>query len=256
MMKFDYFDMLSGDAIYVDGVGHLRSPKLSELKPTSGIGYVSYNLYLNFLSWDKEQILKYDQIMQHKGVNRLADSRLNTFDVITLLPQTRELCCGVLSFFMVEELLWDEKKRRYVAIYPKDEGMITGEINRENFETVRQLMLQMNYINLNKDNNPPTAHSSEKSKELWERAQDMLKKQAEANKDEVKPEYQLGNIVSKICSVHPTYNILNIYELTIFQLYDAFFQIGYMRSINLNEQIFSNHGGDKFRFENWLKPCN
>ena len=53
-MKFSYEDLISGDAIYVDGVGHLRSPQLKELKPTQGIGTWNYNLFLSMLSWDKQ----------------------------------------------------------------------------------------------------------------------------------------------------------------------------------------------------------
>lgn len=255
-MFFDYFDMLTGEAIYVDKVGHLRSPKLSELKPTSGIGYAVYNLYLNFLSWDKEQLLKYAQIMQYKGVDKLSNRpKLTAFDIVTLLPQTRELCRGALSFFMLEELVWDEKSRRYLSVTSEDDTMTCyGEIDRENFENIRGLMLQMNYINLDTDNAPIATHTSEKTKELWERAQKALREQSESAKKEDKPEYHLSNIISKLCSIHPTYNILNIFDLTIFQLYDAFFQASYMRGIDMNERIFSNHGGENFRFENWLKP--
>ena len=37
-MKISYEDLISGDSIYVDGVGHVRSPFLRELKPTEGVG--------------------------------------------------------------------------------------------------------------------------------------------------------------------------------------------------------------------------
>ncbi len=253
-MRFDYFDMLSGEPILLQRVGHLRSPLLSELRPTSGVGYRAYNLYLNVLSWSKEQLLKYDQLMQYRGVNKLNQKCFNTFDVATLLPQTRELCRGVLSFFMAEDLIWDESGRRYLVVISKNEETeIVGEVNRENFEEVRQLMLQFNFIGLDKDDTP-ILHSTDKSKELWEKSQGFLKEQAKASSEDDKPEYHLSNIISKVCAIHPSYNLLNIYKLTVFQLYDAFFQLGYMRSADLSEQIFSTHGGEKFKFEDWLKP--
>lgn len=244
-MRFDYFDMLSGEPIYLQGVGHLRSPRLSELRPTSGIGYRTYNLYLNLLTWDKEHLLKYDQLMQFRGTNKLNRDVLNAFDVATLLGQTRELYRGVLSFFMVEDLIWDEKKRCYLAVDSDNQQKIVGEINRDNFEEVREVMLQFNFIGLDKDETP-AAHSTNKAKELWEKTQGFLKEQAKAEAKEDKPEYHLSNIVSKICAIHPSYNLLNIYGLTVFQLYDSFFQLGYMRSSDLSEQIFSNHGGDYY----------
>ena len=58
-MKFSYEDLISGDSIPVEGVGHIRSPLLHELKPTHGIGMWTYNLYLNILSWEKEDLIKF-----------------------------------------------------------------------------------------------------------------------------------------------------------------------------------------------------
>lgn len=253
-MRFDYFDMLSGEPAYLQGVGHIRSPLLAELKPTSGVGYRAYNLYLNILSWDKSNFLKYGQMMKYSGAAKLDRGCFNTFDVVTLLPQTRELCRGVLSFFMLEDLIWDEKNRKFLAIAPDEQKNIVGEVDRDNFESVREIMLQFNYIGLDKEAGATVTHTSDKAKELWERSQAFLKQQAESASHEDKPEYHLSNIVSKVCSVHPSYNLLNIFDLTVFQLYDTFFQIGYMRSADLSARIFSNHGGEKFRFEDWLKP--
>lgn len=259
-MYFDYFDMLSGEPVLLQGIGHIKSPSLRDICPSSGIGYRGYNLYLNFLSWDKEHLLQYDQIMQYRGASKLDREQFNVFDVATLLKQTRELYRGVLSFFMVEEVVWDDANRRF-AICVNDEDkngnsvkVMVGAIDRNNFDTVRSVILQANFIGLDKDDEP-VHHSSEKSKALWEQAQKYLAEQAktDAGKKE-KPEYSISNIISKLCAAHPSYNLLNIFDLTIFQLYDAFFQFGYLRSSDLNERIFSNHGGDKFKFEDWLKP--
>lgn len=259
-MYFDYFDMLSGEPIFLQGVGHIKSPLLRDICPASGIGYRQYNLYINFLSWDKEHLLKYDQIMKYRGASKLNREQLEVFDIATLLKQTRELYRGVLSFFIVEDIVWDEANRRFaVCINEHDEDgtnrqIAVGEINRNNFDSVRKIILQSNFIGLDKDEEP-VRHSSEKSKELWEKAQKYLEEQAKSSGDkEDKPEYHISNIVSKLCAAHPSYNLLNIFDLTIFQLYDSFFQFGYLRSSDLNERIFSNHGGDKFKFEDWLKP--
>ena len=255
-MYFDYFDMLSGEPMLLKGVGHIKSPTLRDICTSGGIGYKKYNLYLNFLSWDKERLLKYDQFMKYSGASKLNREQLNVFDVSTLLKQTRELCRGVLSFFISEEVVWDEANRRFAICISDENGLKTvGEINRNNFESVRKIILQFNFIGLNNDEEP-IRHSSDKSKELWERAQRYLEEQAKNNgqKEETKEEYHIGNIISKLCAAHPSYNLLNIFNLTIFQLYDSFFQLGYLRSADLSERVFSNHGGDKFKFEDWLKP--
>ena len=43
-------------------------------------------------------------------------------------------------------------------------------------------------------------------------------------------------------------------EVTVFQLYDQFFQYGYLRAMDLSEMAYSNHGGKDFDLQAWLKP--
>lgn len=253
-MRFEYFDMLSGEPILFENVGRLKSPQLRNLCPNSGIGYSVYSFYLAVLSWDKEALLKYARLVKLRGADKLQREEVNFFDAIIALRQTRELCREVLSFFIVEQVEWDEKKRCFNVYANIDEQKVhVGQITRLNFEEVRKAILQLNFIGLDADE-VPVKHSSEASKKLWERTQKYLEEQSKASPKGEKPEYHISNIISKLCAAHPSYNLLNIYDLTVFQLYDAFFQFGYMRSSNLSERIFSNHGGKKFNFEDWLKP--
>ena len=254
-MYFDYFELLSGEPIPVEGIGSFRSPFVRELYPQTGIGHDAYSLYVSFLCWNEEEFYKYGELAKLRGIDRLkATKGLTLYDAITLLKPTREMCAEIFSFFMLETLVWDENDRKYVAILTDDDGQhVSGEINRDNFEKVRSMMLQLNYVNLDKDST--VAHpTSKRSEEMWNKVQNFLKEQNSKEVNDPKEEYKIGNIVSKVCSIHPSYNFTNIGNLTVFQLYDAFFQIGYMRSIALSERIFSNHGGDTFNFNDWLKP--
>lgn len=256
-MVFSYFDMLSGAPILINNVGHLRSPTLFELSPTYGVGYSRYSLYLNHLSWSKEQLLKYGKFMKFHGIDRLTKmGNLTVFDIATLIKPMRDFFQEIFSFFMLEDCAWNEDHRCYLVYASSEDGdgqVITGTINKENFEDVRKCILQLNFIGLDSSETNIT-HSSERSAELWARAQQHLQEQAQKTQNEKKPEYDIGNIVSKVCAAHSSYNLLNVYKLTVFQLYDAFFQLGYIRGYDLSERIFSTHGGDKFNFEDWLKP--
>ena len=258
-MQFNYFEILSGDPIPIRGVGHIRSPMLSELKPTTGIGFTKYNIYLNLLSWTKEQVIRFDEISKITGADKLSKAdKLNVFDIISLIEQTRDIYRDLLSFFIIEEVDWNTEKRCFETYTEQgDERIVVGSITRDNFEDVRIDILQMNYVGLDKQSQP-AHHSNNKAKELWERAQAFIAEQAqikaEAGRQEDHPELSLGNIISKVCTIHPSYNHTNIYDLTVFQLYDTYFQISYMRSVDLGERVFCNHGGKKFKFEDWMKP--
>lgn len=247
-MKFSYEDLISGDAIYVDGVGHLQSPKLQQLQPTKGIGTWTYNLYINILAWGKDEFLKFIRSTSGRKMKKLDDEKLTLFDVITLIPLSRELLQKAMAFFICENISWQEKKRCFTVL---DNDIEVGSIDRSNFDDVRDMMLQLNYIGIGKDAKP-LRYSSKKAEELWNRAQEYLK--AESVKKTEDKTMSLGNIISKLCAADTSYNLLNIYDLTIFQLYDQFFQYGYLRAMNLNEMAFSNHGGKDFDMQAWLKP--
>lgn len=249
-MKFSYEDLISGEAIFVNGIGHFRSPILRELSPSGKINGWTYQLYLNILSWDKQSYIDFMKLTTGRTLKKLEENeKITVFDTMTILEQPRKLLQEAMAFFMLESLQWDNKKLQFVTL--SDNGSAVGTINRENFEEVRDMMLQVNYISVG-EAAAPVEHSSQKAKELWERSQKYLKEQsAKSNKDK---SYSFGNIVSKLCAAATGYTLFNIYDLTIFQLYDQFFQYGYLRAMNLNEMAFSNHGGEKFDMQAWLKP--
>lgn len=249
-MKFTYEDLISGDAIPVAGIGHFRSPYLYELNPTKGIGFWLYDLYLNVLSWDKDSFLKFVRTVTQKKLKALENEKLDLFDAITLVEYSRELLQKAMAFFVSEEISWDANKRQFV-LHSGDSGCEVGYITRDNFEEVRDMMLQLNYVNLG-NNAKPIKHSSQHSKELWELAQQKLKENAKKSKPD--KNLQMGNIISKLCATSCGYTLLNIQNLTIFQLYDQFFQYGYLRAMELNERAFTIHGGEKFDMQDWLKP--
>lgn len=250
-MKFSYEDLISGDAIFVKDIGHFRSPLLKELKPSGSIGAWMYQLYLNILSWDKKSCLDFMKIMTKRKLTKLEENeKVTTFDAMTILDEPRELLQNAMAFFMRETLTWDKISRAFITT-STDKNETIGSINRDNFEEVRDMMLQLNYISIG-ESAAPIQHSSAKAKELWERSQQYLKEQSsKSSKDK---SYTFGNIVSKLCAANTGYTLFNIYDLTIFQLYDQFFQYGYLRAMSLNEMAFSNHGGEKFDMQAWLKP--
>ena len=250
-MKFSYEDLISGAPIFVDKIGHFRPPKLKELRPDGETPLWLYQVYLSILSGDKEHCLKIMKITTGRNLKKLEEAEnITVFDALTILQQTRKLLQDAMAFFMLEIPVWDDKERCFLIT--SKEGEVIGKITRSNFDDVRDMMLQLNYINIGKSAEP-IKHSSAKAKALWERVQKHLKEQSKkaSPKDN---NYKIGNIISKLCAANIGYTLFNIYELTIFQLYDQFFQYGYLRAMNLNEMAYSNHGGEKFDIQAWLKP--
>lgn len=257
-MKLEYADLISGDAIYIDNIGHVRSPYLRELKPTSGVGWNKYALYLNLFAWNKQQLLDNAKKLSILGLKALekAPENFECFDIMTIIPQIRGLLAEAIAFFMTDDKIgWDDKEKSYI-VYDQD-SKVVGKINRNNFKEFSEIILQLNYVGLSKDKAPSAPKkSSEEALARWEKAQQYLAKQAKTSKNKEESEYSLGNVISKLCVVHHSYNLLNVYELTIFQLYDQFFQYSYLRTIDLNDRIYTIHGGKEYKMKDWLKDIN
>lgn len=173
------------------------------------------------------------------------------YDIVTRDESLRSLYCSAFSFFMLEDVEYYPAKNVFVSlVYDGDSKKAVGVITRDNFDTVRNSILLLNYISSAKTN-VDVKHSSDKSKELWETAQRYMAAQEKKASNDV---MSLGNIISKLCAIHASYNYLNVYELTVFQMYDAFFQSCFMRSIAFSESIVSNHGSKEFRYGDWMNP--
>ena len=68
--------------------------------------------------------------------------KLTAFDVVTLVESPRKLLQEAMAFFMDENVVWDGDKKIFVTS-GKDTNKIIGSINRDNFEDVRDMMLQV-----------------------------------------------------------------------------------------------------------------
>ena len=251
-MKFLYEDLLSGDNIYAEGIGHFRSPKLKELAPTTGIGSWMYTFYLNILAWEKEDFLKYvTATLPHLASVLQKKDNLGVFDMMTLQKDFRMMLHQALSFFIAEDVVWEDKSYSFLMLDKKENQI--GAIDRNNFDEAKDMALQMNYINLGKSKDSEALKfNNKKTKALWDKAQKHLKEQSKnssGNKN-----YNIGNIISKLCAAGIGYTYHNIYDLTIYQMYDCFFQYAFLRAASLNEKAFANHGGKKFDIQDWLKP--
>ena len=253
-MKLEYLDLLSGEPIFINNIGRVRSPIVREIKSVGGIGQERYSLYLNIFAWDKNQIIDNLKNLPIRGIKALSKvpEKFNNFDIMILIPQMKKLLAEAMAFFIVERIKWEEQSLSFVVFNEHNKEI--GRIDRNNFDVLCEVVLKVNYVGVNKDKKINNESGSKTALSRWEKAQEFLQKQNKSsNEDE---EYSLGNIISKLCVVHQSYNLFNVYELTIFQLYDQFFQYCYLHATDLNERIFSIHGGENFKGNEWLKNIN
>lgn len=186
-MNLEYFDLLSPDPIQIQNVGGILSPKLKDI---SSIGYKTYQYYLAILQIDFDQLT--------------ADA-----DSIYLLE-------AALNFFIQEDVAYSAEQSAFILT--KD-SQLTGAITKEIYSPVCDLIFQRNGIKAKQEEDL----SKVKSKKALEIMKKLQRGRAEkAKHTKADKNMELGNILSAVANKSQSINIINIWELTVYQLWDCF----------------------------------
>ncbi len=212
-MKLSYFELLSPDPVNIPKIGGIISPKLKEI---SSIGYNTYHYYLTILSMDlKSYFSMLGQSEQFEILSDEEKSQINIFDILTMYEQSAGLLQTILNFFINEDVIYHSQNRCFlVQKADKAVGIITKEI----YPQICDLICQRNCIKSNQED--LSKIKSKKALEIMKKLQKGRIEKAKQNKSDKNME--LGNIISAVANKSQSLNILNIWDLTVFQLWDCF----------------------------------
>lgn len=216
-MKLDYLDLLSPKPVRMENVGGILSPKLRDIV---SIGYDAYQFYLELLLMDLE---KYFSMSGHaKDYGSLSDeekSDLDMFDFWTANEQSASLLEKVLNFFIAEDVVYSGQNRCFLV---QNENGKVGAITRDSYPQVRDVICQRVCIRSGQEED----FSRIKNKKALEIAKKLQKGRSQKKKQEkADKNMELGNIISAVANRSPSLNILNIWDLTVYQLWDCFSRI-------------------------------
>lgn len=216
-MKLDYLDLLSPKPVRMENVGGILSPKLRDIV---SIGYDAYQFYLELLLMDLE---KYFSMSGHaKDYGSLSDeekSDLDMFDFWTANEQSASLLEKVLNFFIAEDVVYSGQNRCFLV---QNENGKVGAITRDSYPQVRDVICQRVCIRPGQEED----FSRIKNKKALEIAKKLQKGRSQKKKQEkADKNMELGNIISAVANRSPSLNILNIWDLTVYQLWDCFSRI-------------------------------
>ena len=246
-MNVDYFSLLSPEPFYIKGVGKVKPPKLRDI---CKIGINRYNLYISMLLLTKNKFLE--------CLNEDTQSYENQDFLYVIFDKKEfvELYREAFSFFICENVGYSLKDKMFCT-YVKSTDLklnkqainIVGNICNDNFDSIRNIILQFNYIfeDQFKHSKPHDKHTAELLKK-----RDMYRKKYGVN-DQDASDLELGNIISKVATYGNNVNFINIWDFTIFQLYDQFFTINDKQSLQLQYTNFAVWGGDDNLLSEWYK---
>lgn len=190
------------------------SPTLRSISSIGG--YDTYQYYLSILLLDLKTYL--NMIGKPEQYNLMSDQdKLNfsIFDLLILNEQSCLLLQDILNFFVKENVIYSQENKNYIV---KENEQIIGMITKDNYSSICDLICQRNCIKSNQED-----LSKIKSKKALEILKKIKKGRAEKEKiSKADKNMELGNIISAVANKSQSLNMLNIWDLTIFQIWDCF----------------------------------
>ncbi len=269
-MKLDYFTLLSPSPVYLNGIGSIKSPTLNEI---SKLTYNLYQYYISVLLLDIDSYYKNLEKNDYSYLNNFSDEeriiilkikneydflekdkkkQFSFYNILVFDKHIINTLINAFNFFFEDEVIYNENERVFLLMNglknDSNENVVTGIIHEGNYELVIDLILQRINIEKPKDeikNGKPKNKIAEKIMKKIESAAKIQKKKEDKK-------LELGNIISSVASHSKSLNIVNIWDATVFQIYDQFTRNRLDDSYSMNSRSVSVWGDKDKKFNDTL----
>ena len=230
----DKLKLLAGDErIEIDGIV-FKQPKLRNIKD---IGLQVYYAYISFLLVSAEEYLI--SIKREDLIPFFKQHNLTMFDIYRDNPYERQFFIEALSFFIDGEI---EFKNGEFLI--NNANIINKEISK-----ILEIIAEINCLKVNKQQE---TYANEKARKIAEKIQQAKQKRSSVqSKDSI----SLADIISAVASRKESLNLLNIWDLTIYQLYDHYNRLIAEDEFDVHAMNYAYWGGE-FKCKHWSKPLD
>jgi hypothetical protein len=230
----DKFQLLSGQDIEIEGIATFRQPKLKDIQ---NIGLETYFAYISILNLKPEQYLT--SLGRQDLIPKFKENNWTMLDIYKANEQERIWFIKALSFFIVGEITFDGKHFSINNTYPIENITYQGIIDI------------IGEIGCFKSSEEEVVYASEKARQIAEHIKQAKEKRKNTGDRE---EGMLYNIISAVACKHPSINLLNIWDLTVYQLYDQYQRLFVIDNFNIGAMNYAYYGGDLKL--SWSKPLN
>lgn len=234
-MKLDYGTLLSFTPLKLQCGFCIPSPLLRELSELTFPVYQSYlasllidiesyyrgidqNINQYFSNYTKEEKDLIQTIRsEYESMTEEEKMKLQPIDILSLDCKLITNVEKALSFFLHCDVQYSQDYQSFIHIEDKT---ITWAIPKTIYPEVTDLILQRNGIQRDEANEAKPKFKNKLAEKLYHRSLKAKLKQDRNNKAD--KNMDIPNIISAVAAKHPSLNIINIWDITIYQLYDQF----------------------------------
>ena len=166
------------------------------------------------------------------------------------LDKINEYRKGLRDFKPVEMEVTKSKKQE--EAYDFSRGRFTNNtniINKEIYQKILEIIAEINCLKVNKQQE---TYANEKARKMAEKIQQAKQKRSSVqSKDSI----SLADIISAVASRKESLNLLNIWDLTIYQLYDHYNRLIAEDEFDIHAMNYAYWGGE-FKCKHWSKQLD
>ncbi len=252
-MHISYLDLLSPEPFYLPNIGGVKSPTLREI---SQISYPTYQKYLTVFLMTPQSFLDTIEISQfYEALSEEEYNSLHVFDLITQSSELTFLIEKALNFFMDATIVYHKELKAFLLYTDQtDEAgnpLPTGILHKDSWNQLCQVILQRNAIQSKKAD--PSKTKSKKALEIMKKLQKGRENKKKTSQDNKKME--LGNIISAVAAKSQNLSISNIWDITVYQLWDMFHRLNNNHILDIQAISVATWGDKEHRFDSsgWFK---
>lgn len=243
-MKLSKMSLIGGGSIPIDGICTLKPIKLSEIR--SEKGYREFLLALGTIS------VNIENFSESLGLKNFSFPKgISLFDRFYTFPSLRQQLKEALSFFIEEEIREIKEDSWCFGVYGENEEIPKAIIYGENYEKIRTAIMQMNFLKVENAEIEDLKFASEKARYVYEEIQKRKNKTQKHQKNN--PNINIPNLIAAVSARSGTYNLLNIWELTIYQLHDQFLRIDKNTNIDIAGAPMLMFGDNAYHSDFWYE---
>lgn len=254
-MKLSYETLLSPTPIKLS-VGTIRKPTLREI---SELTFNEFDAFKFFLKLTPKRYYKTILNAEDKWDSMSDDEKSNItlYKCIMDSERLQETYSLILNFFFIEDVIYDDG----IFIISKDandKSKVCGALFAERFDIILLYLQQVCMIYEEPDEEKPPVFKNDLARKIYEKIKKAEDEKKEREAKKMEPKLALGNIISSVSNFHKTINPINVWDLTLFQLYDAFKRMQINESYEMNKTSVSVYGDEKNKFDAtlWYEDIN
>lgn len=223
-MKLDYATLISPYPLSLERIGHVKPPVLKEIFGLK-ITYQIYSMYLSLLLMTPDNYYEYfanDSSDWYLSLSEEKRLRINMFNIICIDEKLRSSFLDMLNFFMVERIEWDNKNKVFLSYENSydNKSSPSGLIHKNIFAELCDVILQFCSVNRSDSDVDISKVENKRALEILEKFQKGRK--TTSKKSERNTGLELPNLVSSVAVKSNSVNYTNIWDMTVYQLYDQF----------------------------------